>query len=140
MARRRHLSRIAALQTLFAHEKRQGSDAIALLSEVLSDLEKECGKIDRVFAEELLLGILEKEEEIRKVIQKHAPEWELDRMDPISRCVLLVGSYELLYAKDVPPAVAMNEAIEMAKEYSTQESGKFVNGVLNAIAKEKSPR
>ena len=55
-------------------------------------------------------------------------------MDPIARCVLLVGGYELLFANDAPPPVVMDEAIEIAKEYGSSESAKFVNGVLNAIA------
>ena len=91
--------------------------------------------MDDVFARSLLAGVLEKEEELKTAIQAHAPGWTLNRMDPVSRCVLLVGSYELLFANDAPPAVVMNEAIEMAKEYGTDESGKFVNGVLNGMAK-----
>ena len=59
----------------------------------------------------------------------------MERMDPISRCVLFIGSFELLCAKDAPPAVVMNEGIEIAKEFGTEESGKFVNGVLNAMVK-----
>jgi N utilization substance protein B len=58
-------------------------------------------------------------------------------MDPISRCILLMGAYELLFANDAPPAVVMNEAIDIAKEYGSDEAGKFVNGVLNAIAQGK---
>jgi N utilization substance protein B len=58
-------------------------------------------------------------------------------MDPISRSILLVGAYELLFQKEAPQAVVMNEAIEIAKEYGNEESGKFVNGVLNAIAHRK---
>ena len=58
-------------------------------------------------------------------------------MDPISRCILLLGTYELLFNKDAPTAVVINEAIEIAKEYGNDESGKFVNGVLNAIAQEQ---
>ncbi len=55
-------------------------------------------------------------------------------MDTITRCILMIGGYELLFAKDAPPAVVMNEAIEVAKEFGTEEGAKFVNGVLNALA------
>lgn len=95
---------------------------------------EELGEYDRDFAQMLLGGVLEKEQAVKLSVQKHAPQWPLERMDPISRCILLVGAYELLFGKDAPPAVVMNEAIEMAKEYGTDEGGKFVNGVLNAIA------
>ena len=86
------------------------------------------------FAETLLLGVLDKRADLETAVAKHAPEWPLDRMDPISRSILLLGAYELLYGNDAPQAVVMNEAIEIAKEYGTKESAKFVNGVLNAIA------
>ena len=133
MARKRHLSRIAVMQVLFERESREvdTDEALAINQERL-------GEIDEEFANNLLLGVLVKEDEIKEAIQKHAPDWSLDRMDPIARSTLLVGGYELLFSDDAPPAVVMNEAIEIAKEYGTAESGKFVNGVLNAIAnKEK---
>lgn len=95
---------------------------------------QELGDADSAFAESLLAGMLAHEEELRSAIVEHAPGWTLERMDPIARCVLFVGAFELLFAGDAPPAVVMNEAIEIAKEYGTDESGKFVNGVLNAIA------
>jgi N utilization substance protein B len=67
-------------------------------------------------------------------MQEHAPQWPLERMDPITRSTLMMGTGELLYGSDAPPAVIMDEAIEIAKEFGEEESGKFVNGVLNAIA------
>jgi len=130
MARRRHLSRIAVMQTLFEREKRPDVDLLSSLKQN----EEEVGQIDEDFAFELLSGILEKEQEMKKAIEEHAPDWPLSRMDPISRCLLLIGTYELLFKGDAPPAVVMNEAIDIAKEFGTEESGKFVNGVLNAIA------
>ncbi len=129
MARRRHLSRIAVMQTLFERERRSCDE-----EESLSRNAEELGEMDESFAQTLILGIEEHEDTLKKAIQEHAPGWSLERMDPISRCVLLVGAYELLILKEAPPAVIMNEAIEIAKEYGTSESSKFVNGVLNAIA------
>lgn len=129
MARKRHLSRIAVMQVLFERESREIDEQNSLVLNA-----DELGEIDQEFAEDLLTGIVEREADVKEKIQQYAPDWSLDRMDPIARCTLLVGAYELLFADDAPPAVVMNEAIEIAKEYGTMESGKFVNGVLNAIA------
>jgi N utilization substance protein B len=118
------------MQVLFERERWPADDFAALERNM-----EELGEVDRPFAEILLMGVLEKEQELKDAVQERAPGWSLPRMDPISRCVLLVGAYELLFLKEAPPAVVMNEAIEIAKEYGTEESGKFVNGVLNAVAK-----
>lgn len=129
MARKRHLSRIAAMQALFERESRECDpyDSLRLNRE-------ELGECDVEFSEKLLKGVLDNEDDIKEMLAKHAPGWSLERMDPIARCTLLVGGFELLIADDAPPAVVMNEAIDIAKEYGTLESGKFVNGVLNAVA------
>lgn len=129
MARRRHLSRIAVMQVLFEREVRPSVEPLFALERCHMEL----GEMDESFALALLTGVLGKEGELQQAVSLHAPGWPLERMDPISRCILLVGAYELLFGKDAPPAVVMNEAIEIAKEYGTDESGKFVNGVLNAI-------
>jgi N utilization substance protein B len=131
MARRRHLSRIAVMQALFEREQRPDIDATKSL--LLN--ETELGDMDRPFAEELLKGVLDHYKELCDSIQEHAPDWTLDRMDPVSRCVLYMGTYEMLFTKEAPAAVIINEAIEIAKEFGTDESGKFVNGVLNAMVK-----
>ena len=130
MARRRHLSRIAVMQALFEREKRPSGAAMDSLVRNASEL----GDLDLAFAELLLKGIIQKEGDLQAAIQEHAPGWSMDRMDPIARPVLLLGAFELLYGNDAPPPVVMNECIEIAKEYGTDETGKFVNGVLNAIA------
>lgn len=118
------------MQVLFERESRPHVDP----TESLTMNHAELGEMDAEFAESLLSGVLTNEESLKQSIQDHAPGWTLDRMDPVSRCVLQIGAYELLVSKDAPPAVVMNEAIEIAKEFGTDESGKFVNGVLNAIA------
>lgn len=129
MARRRHLSRIAVMQALFEHEQRPDVDSTASLLQN----EAELGDMDRPFAEELLKGVLKNYDTLCVSIQDHAPGWTLERMDPVSRCVLCMGAYEMLFSKEAPAAVVINEAIEIAKEFGTDESGKFVNGVLNAM-------
>lgn len=130
MARRRHLSRIAVMQVLFERERRPQIDPYASLALNRSEL----GEMDDALAQSLLAGVLEHEAALQQSIQDHAPGWTLERMDPVSRCILQIGAYELLIAKEAPPAVVMNEAIDIAKEFGSEESGKFVNGVLNAIA------
>ncbi len=129
MPPKRHQSRIAVMQVLFQRGHRT-VDAPACLSASLAEL----GDADTVFASSLLEGTIAKEADLRSAIEKHAPEWTFERMDPIARPVLLLGAYELLYGNDAPPAVVMNECIEIAKEYGSEETAKFVNGVLNAIA------
>lgn len=133
MARRRHLSRIAVMQVLFEREQRPGMDP----KQSLAQNHDELGEMDDEFAGALLKGVLDNEDMLKQAIQDHAPGWTLERMDPVSRCVLQIGAYELLVAKEAPPPVVMNEAIEIAKEFGTEESGKFVNGVLNAVANGK---
>lgn len=131
MARKRHLSRIAVMQVLFELEHNDDIDTIGALARNIAEL----GGADEEFAKVLLEGTVGMKDELIASIQKHAPEWQYDKMDPIARPVLLIGAFELLHADDAPPAVVMNEGIDIAKEYGTEESGKFVNGVLNAIAK-----
>ena len=133
MARKRHLSRIAVMQVLFERERHPQSDQLASLQSNGQEL----GNLDEDFACTLLAGIIKKEKQINKAIEEQAPDWSLDRMDPIARCVLQVATWELLFGNDAPVAVIINEAIDIAKEYGTDESGKFVNGVLNAIAHRK---
>ncbi len=133
MARRRHLSRIAVMQSLFEHDSRPEVDVQTSLRFNAEEAEE----LDRPFAEALLAGIRRHEAEIKQSIQEHAPGWTLERMDPIARCVLLLGTYEILFGNDAPPAVVMNECIDIAKEFGTEESGKFVNGVLNAMVQKR---
>ena len=118
------------MQVLFEREKHSACNP----DESLARNAQQLGECDDAFAKSLLEGVIQKETDLMEAVQSHAPQWPLNRMDPISRCILLIGTYELLFSKDVPGAVVMNEAIEIAKEYGNEESGKFVNGVLNAVA------
>lgn len=88
--------------------------------------------------ERLLDGILQKQKELDLVIEKAAPEWPIDRISPVDRNILRLGLYELLFAdrKEVPAKVAINEAIELAKQFGGDNSSKFINGVLGAVYKE----
>ena len=87
----------------------------------------------RRFAKRLLQGTLEHKEEIDEVIQSVAQNWNISRMAVIDRNVLRLATHELLHCDDIPPKVAINEAIEIGKRYSTQNSGAFINGILDKI-------
>ena len=132
MARKRHLSRIAVMQVLFEYARREGLDTTKSLKHNIEEL----GECDLEFCDALLEGCVSMRPELIAEIEKYAPEWTFERMDPIARPILLLGAYEILHADDAPPAVVMNECIEIAKEYGTDETAKFVNGVLNAMAKQ----
>lgn len=89
------------------------------------------------FASELARGCWQHREEIDKKIAQLAEHWELSRIAAIDRNILRLGAYELLYREDIPRKVSINEAVELAKRYSTAESGAFVNGILDKINPEK---
>jgi len=130
MASYRHLARIAVLQTLFAHEFRDlkgEPDLDSNIREFASKLK------DKTFAQELLAGVLKELTELRRIIQEEAPEWPIERIAPIDRAVLEIGAYEIIHSKDVPPIVAINEAVDLAKGFGDLNSGKFINGVLSTI-------
>jgi N utilization substance protein B len=132
MASWRHLSRVMVMQSFFEHEARGGA-----LQDILAYNIKEYGEkiTDASFAENLSKKIEKNYATIRALIKKHAPEWPVEKMDPVERAVLFLGICELIDPeKDVPTNVAINESIELAKSYGDENSGKFINGVLNAVA------
>jgi transcription antitermination factor NusB len=92
----------------------------------------------REFAMELIGRTLENLERVDEVIMKVAENWDIERMAAIDRNVLRLGTAEILYAPDVPEKVTINEAIEIAKKFSTENSGRFVNGILDKVARIKS--
>jgi len=134
----RHLSRSIAMQTLFEWDFRdlQESDIPAILARDIAEFAPGSG--DSLFAEELLKGIFAKRKDLDTIIEKAAPEWPIDQITIVDRNVLRMGLYELLYGnkEDVPPKVAINEAIELAKTFGGESSGKFINGVLGTVYNE----
>ena len=87
----------------------------------------------RLFAEPLIRGTVEHRNEIDEHIKNHAKNWELHRMAVVDRNILRLAIYEMLHRADIPPVVSINEAVDIAKKFSTQDSGKFVNGILDKI-------
>ncbi len=134
----RHLSRSIVLQTLFEWDF-EGSKPGEVYPAFERNLQEFApGSNDRPFMENLLKSVLDKRGDLDVLIEKAAPEWPIDKIAPVDRNILRIGLAELLFAdrKEVPPKVAINEAIELAKQFGGETSGRFVNGVLGAVYKE----
>jgi N utilization substance protein B len=90
----------------------------------------------RKFTEELVRGTIERLAEIDSRLEKVAENWVLKRMAAVDRNILRFAAFEILYRKDIPPAVTINEAVEIAKKFSSSEAAPFINGILDKLAKE----
>ena len=139
MASYRHLARIAVMQTIFEYEflknfdekKYKKLDPVSKLKYNIKQLSDKIKDID--FAKNTLEGVLEHHDDIFRMIEENAPEWPVDKIAPVDRAILEIGVYEIVYAEDIPPVVAINEAIEIAKSYGDTNSPKFINGVLSTV-------
>jgi N utilization substance protein B len=140
MASNRHLGRIIALQTLYEQDFRQAAndkdlDLEAVLSRNIARYE---GTVeDKSFIERLVRGVHTKASELDAALQPIAPEWPIDQIARMDRVVLRMGLYELTYEPDVPPKVVINEAVELAKAFGSENSSKFVNGVLGTALRQR---
>ena len=146
--RKRTRSRDFALQILYELDIAPSDISEALedfwkprISLELTDLEKIALENDkkeydvRAYTEQLVRGTLEKKPSIDSLIKQYAENWEMDRMACVDRNILRLATYEILHLEDIPMKVAINEAVELAKRYGEEDSSKFVNGVLDRIAK-----
>jgi N utilization substance protein B len=130
MSLRRRIVRERVLQALYAYEL--SHEPIQMIIEnIVGDLEKQPESF--AFAKELILKVIECSKELDGLIKQRIEHWEFSRLAIIDRIVLRMGICELLYFDDIPPKVTMNEAIEIARSFSTEKSDKFVNGVLDSI-------
>ena len=133
MSKRRH-ARERVLQALYAHAL-SGDEAEHVIETVLKPaFEDDRGHLR--FAEKLFLFTLDEQDAADALIQAHAQNWDLDRIAVLDRLVLRMGVAELLRFEDIPPKVTINEAIEVARAFSTDQSGRFVNGLLDAILRD----
>lgn len=134
----RHLSRSIAMQSLyewdFYGQKKDGLDKIAERN--IKDFGP--GLEDVTFVWDLIKGVAKHLLELDKIIEKAAPEWPIPQIPIVDRNVLRIGLLELLYSnkEEVPPKVAINESIELAKTFGGESSGKFINGVLGTVFKQ----
>ncbi len=134
----RHLSRSVAMQSLYEWDFKGKKNE--MLPEIVEHNIKEFapGVEETEFIRDLVNGVIDKIDKIDKIIEKAAPQWPINQIAMVDRAVLRLGIYELLFGKrnEVPPKVAINEAIELAKSFGGDASGKFVNGVLGTIYRE----
>ncbi len=131
----RHLARTIVLQSLYQWDfNKQEGALLDVFKQNLADFAPEFD--DGNFALKLIEGVEKNLDALNKAITTYAPQWPLDQITTVDRNVLRMGIYELRYDESIPPKVAINEAIELAKTFGGESSGKFVNGVLGSIFKE----
>ena len=129
----RHHARMAVVSLLYAFDL--GNKSIAdFTDEILED--KKIRNKQKEFALDLFRGVMEHLESVDKAIVKHLKEWDFERLGSIGRATLRLGAYEIMYSS-LDSAVVINEAIEVSKAFGTEQSPKFINGVLDAISKDK---
>lgn len=142
MASNRHLSRIIAIQTLYEWEFistrfpiEEKFDEKEKVSEILERNFTEFKKAvnNKDFIAELVWGVLEHKERLDKIIKPAAPEWPIEQIALVDLVVLRMAIFELLFKREVPPKVAINEAVELAKTFGGVNSSRFVNGVLGTV-------
>lgn len=134
----RHLSRQIAMQSLFEWDFKNGQEDLhTLIGNNIAEFAKDVE--DPAFIYNLAEGVQANLKEIDAIIVRTAPEWPIDQIPLVDRNVLRIGIYELQFLKEVPPKVAINEAVELAKTFGGDSSGKFLNGVLGTLYKELAP-
>jgi len=129
----RHFARILAMQTLYEWDFRQTENPNDVLDRNIKESASNTELKDKKFITQLVEGVIREKETIDELIKVAAPEWPISQIAAIDRAILRLGIFELLYMKEIPPKVAINEAIELGKAFGGENSGKFVNGVLGTV-------
>lgn len=132
---RRSQMRDSVFKAIFQNEFRNESVEI-IVKEIIEREKEDSIKNDVI---RYVRGIYDNLPQIDEKISTCLENWHLERLSSVDRCVLRLGTYELLYEQDVPIEVTLDEAVELAKKYGTENSGRFVNGVLDKIAKSFAP-
>lgn len=138
MASNRHLGRIVALQTLYELDFRVevGEKNLDFDQVIQRNIDRYSEVVeDKEFIESLIKGVNDTVVELDAIIQPIAPDWPLSQIARIDRTILRMGTYELHYSEKVPPKVAINESVELAKAFGADNSSKFINGVLGTVLK-----
>ncbi|MGO4544309.1 transcription antitermination factor NusB [Paenibacillus sp. 2TAB23] len=137
---KRRLAREIAVSSLYQMEMNEvsASDAVDMLMEELrhdNEIEADPAEASSTdeFSRELVSGVMEHRQAIDGMLQQYLTGWQIDRLSRVDRQVLRLACYEMVFRDDVPPKATINEAIELAKHFGTEESGKFVNGVLGKL-------
>ena len=144
----RRLARESAIKFLFSIDFNKEENLEEMLGEFFAVEEEQTddeyhdtlSDNDIKYAEEVIKGTIDNMQHIDKLIQSNITGWTKDRIIKVDLAVLRLALYEILYRDDIPDSVAINEAIELAKKYSTEESGSFVNGVLGKIVRESGSK
>jgi len=131
--RKRRESRELALQALYQSEITK-EDTVHILPRLVEAFSPDEGKDE--FAERIVEGVQEHSRQIDRLIEQYSENWRLDRMPIIDRSILRMAIYELLYCEDIPPKVTLNEAIDLGKRFGAEDSGSFINGILDRIQHE----
>lgn len=126
----RHLSRTIAMQTLYEWDFRPDTDLVAITDRNVAAYEDDA---DASYVKAVVTGVVDHMKEIDEGIAKVAPEWPVDQIAAIDKAILRLAIYELLYGGDVPPKVAINEAVELGKTFGSDSTSRFVNGVLGTL-------
>ena len=134
----RHKAREAALRSLYLWEVGRTTPDAAIETFFAEHMPDATDSI-RAFTRMLVMGTVDEVGVLDELIQKHSEHWRLERLALIDRLILRMAAWELRHSPDTPPAVVLNEAIELARTFSTDEAVKFVNGVLDAIRKSLQP-
>ncbi len=128
----RHLARAVALQSLYEWDfYKGGRDPVEVVQRNLEDFASELDEKD--FSINTVQGVIGHHTEIDATIRKFAPDWPLEKITTVDRNILRIATFELLHNEEIPSKVAINEAIELAKTFGGESSGRFVNGVLGAV-------
>jgi transcription antitermination protein NusB len=129
MASRRQ-SRVLAVQALYQLDLNPG-DLGRSLNDFLESFPT--AEENLPFFRRLVEGVWENKRELDRLLKRHSENWRLDRMSPVDRNILRVAAFEMQYCADVPPKVAINEAIDLGKRLGSEESGAFINGILDSL-------
>jgi len=130
-------ARKRAIDLLYGADLRERSIADALVEEQRRAAAQPDREASWRYAREIVEGVDEHREELDAAITSHAHDWTLERMPVLDRAILRAAAWEILFNDEVPDAVAISEAVQLASELSTDDSGSFVNGVLSAIARDR---
>ncbi|MCK5551983.1 MAG: transcription antitermination factor NusB [Deltaproteobacteria bacterium] len=128
----RRRAREIALQVLYQREFNQAEEALGLF---WNNFEALKGAMD--FSGRIIRGVEQHREDLDRIIDRYSSHWKIDRMAHVDRNILRIAVYELLYCDDIPPKVAINEAIDIGKKYGSEDSGAFINGVLDKVRSEE---
>ncbi|MDD3086474.1 MAG: transcription antitermination factor NusB [Patescibacteria group bacterium] len=126
----RHLSRMVAMQAIYEWNFRQDADLDELVERSISEFSND---VDSKYIRDLISGVTKNSKTIDREIETCAPEWPIEQISHVDKSILEIAIYELVYAKDIPPKVAINEAVELAKQFGSSNSSKFINGVLGSV-------